>query len=134
MGLKPDLEKILEDLLEDLREDIIGCAFIRLNGSIIAAKLPSREDEHMVATLSATINDAARKLCGSLKRGEHLRTLIEGSGGKIVLMPIGRGIVLVAVTSEEPNLGLILIEMEKAAEYVKALLKKPRRSEFLSPV
>ena len=49
-------------------------------------------------------------------------------------MPIGRGIVLAAVTSEKPNLGLILIEMEKAAEYVKALLRKPRRSEFLSPV
>jgi len=36
---------------------------------MIAAKLPSGEDEQMVATLSATINDAARKLCGSLKRG-----------------------------------------------------------------
>ena len=134
MSLKPDLEKILKDLLEDLKEDVVGCAFVRLNGSMIAAKLPSREDEQMVATLSATINDAARKLCGSLKRGEHLRTLIEGSGGKIVFMPIGRGVILVAVTSEEPNLGLILIEMEKAAEHVKALLRKPRRSEFLSPV
>jgi len=134
VSLKPDLEKILKDLLEDLKEDVVGCAFIRLNGSMIAAKLPSGEDEQMVATLSATINDAARKLCGSLKRGELLRTLIEGSDGKIVFMPIGRGIVLAAVTSEKPNLGLILIEMEKAAEYVKALLRKPRRSEFLSPV
>ena len=134
MSLKPDLEKVLKDLLEDLKEDVVGCAFVRLNGTMIAAKLPSEEDEQMVATLSATINDAARKLCGSLKRGEHLRTLIEGSGGKIVFMPIGRGVILVAVTSEEPNLGLILIEMEKAAEYVKDLLRKPRRSEFLSPV
>ena len=134
MSLKPDLEKILKDLLEDLKEDVVGCAFVRLNGSMIAAKLPSGEDEQMVATLSATINDAARKLCGSLKRGELLRTLIEGSDGKIVFIPIGRDIVLAAVTSEKPNLGLILIEMEKAAEYVKALLKKPRRSEFLSPV
>ena len=61
---------------------------------MITAKLPSGEDEQMVATLSATINDAARKLCGSLKRGELLRTLIEGSDGKIVFIPIGRDIVL----------------------------------------
>ena len=134
MSLKPDLEKILKDLLEDLKEDVVGCAFIRLNGSMIAAKLPSGEDEQKIATLSATINDAANKLCGSLKRGELLRTLIEGSDGKIVFMPIGRSVVLAAVTSGEPNLGLILIEMEKAAEYVKDLLRKPRRSEFLSPV
>ena len=69
-----------------------------------------------------------------MKKGELLRTLIEGSDGKIVFMPIGRGIVLAAVTSEKPNLGLILIEMEKAVEYVKALLRKPRRTEFLSPI
>ena len=59
MSFKSDLEKILKDLLEDLKEDVVGCAFVRLNGSMITAKLPSREDEQMVATLSTTINDAA---------------------------------------------------------------------------
>ena len=47
MSLKPDLEKILKDLLEDLKEDVVGCAFVRLNGSMIAAKLPSREDKQI---------------------------------------------------------------------------------------
>jgi len=65
VSLKQDLEKILKDLLEDLKEDVIGCAFVRLNGSMIAAKLPSGKDEQMIITLSATINDAARKLCGA---------------------------------------------------------------------
>jgi len=102
VSLKLDLEKILKDLLEGLKEDVVGCAFIRLNGSMIAAKLPSGEDEQMVATLSAIINDAAKRLCGSLKREEHLRTLIERSDGKIVFMPIGRGVISVVVTSEEP--------------------------------
>jgi len=102
---------------------------------MITAKLPSGEDEQMVATLSATINDTARKLCGSLKRG-LLRTLIEGSDGKVVFMPIGRGIVLAAVTSENPNLGLILDEMRAVSGKLKELfriLANPFKTNLILP-
>ena len=122
------MEKILKDLSETVGGDIIGCAFARSDGLMITSMLPSGMDERMVAALGATINSVARRLCEDLKRGEALRILVEGSKGKIISMPIERDVVLIALTSEKPNLGLIFIEMERAAENTKALLSRSGRS------
>ena len=122
------MEKILKDLSETVGGDIIGCAFARSDGLMITSMLPSGMDERMVAALGATINSVARRLCEDLKRGEVLRILVEGSKGKIISMPIERDVVLIALTSEKPNLGLIFIEMERAAENTKALLSRSGRS------
>jgi len=128
MSLRTGLEKILKDLSETLGGDIIGCAFARSDGLMITSMLPSGMDERMVAALGATINSIAKRLCENLNKGETLRTLIEGSRGKIVSMPIEKDVILITLTSEKPNLGLIFIEMERAAENTKALLSKSVRS------
>ncbi|RLG08699.1 MAG: hypothetical protein DRN68_03160 [Thaumarchaeota archaeon] len=127
MSLRTGLEKILEDLSEALRGDLVGCAFARSDGLMITSMLPSGMDKQIVAALSATINNVAKRLCEDLNRGEPLKTLIEGSKGKIISMPIEKDIILITLTSEKPNLGLIFIEMERAAEDTKALLSKPKR-------
>ena len=128
MSLRTGLEKILKDLSETLGGDIIGCAFARSDGLLITSMLPSGMDERMVAALGATINSIAKRLCENLNKGETLKTLIEGSKGKIVSMPIEKDVILITLTSEKPNLGLIFIEMERAAENTKALLSKSVRS------
>jgi len=128
MSLRTGLEKILKDLSETLGGDIIGCAFARSDGLMITSMLPSGMDERMVAALGATINSIAKRLCENLNKGETLRTLIEGSKGKIVSIPIEKDVILITLTSEKPNLGLIFIEMERAAENTKALLSKSVRS------
>ena len=128
MSLRTGLEKILKDLSETLGGDIIGCAFARSDGLMITSMLPSGMDERMVAALGATINSIAKRLCENLNKGETLRILIEGSKGKIVSMPIEKDVILITLTSEKPNLGLIFIEMERAAENTKALLSKSVRS------
>ena len=128
MSLRTGLEKILKDLSETLGGDILGCAFARSDGLMITSMLPSGMDERMVAALGATINSIAKRLCENLNKGETLRTLIEGSKGKIVSIPIEKDVILITLTSEKPNLGLIFIEMERAAENTKALLSKSVRS------
>jgi len=128
MSLRTGLEKILKDLSETLGGDILGCAFARSDGLMITSMLPSGMDERAVAALSATINGVAKRLCENLNKGEPIRTLIEGSKGKIVSMPIEKDVILIALTSEKPNLGLVFIEMERAVENTKALLSKPVRS------
>jgi len=79
VSLNPDLERILKGYPRSL--NVVGCAFVRPNGSMIAVKLPSGEGRQIIAALSTTINDVAR-----------------------------RYIVLVAVISES-NLDLTLIKM-----------------------
>ena len=82
VSLNPDLERILKGYPRSL--NVVGCAFVRPNGSMIAVKLPSGEGRQIIAALSATINNVAREAW--------------------------RCIVLIAVTSES-NLDLTLIKM-----------------------
>ena len=112
MSLRGEFEKVLKEFMDATVGDVIGCAVARTDGLMVASVLPA---------------GVAGKLCKDLDRGEPLRTLIEGSKGNLIAAPIAENILLIALTSKSPNLGLIFLEMEKAAEAAKNVVGRRKR-------
>jgi len=127
MSLRGELEKILRELMDAVGGDVIGCAFARTDGLMVASILPAGVDERRIAALGATIAGIADKLCKDLNRGEPTRTMIEGSKGNLIATPVGENILLIALTSESPNLGLIFLETERAAESARSIIGRRKR-------
>jgi len=126
MSLRGEFEKVLREFMEATGGDVVGCALARTDGLMVASILPAGIDRRRIAALGATIAGVAGKLCKDLDRGEPLRTMIEGSKGNLIATPVGENMLLVALTTESPNLGLIFLEMERAAEGVKNVVEKRR--------
>jgi len=127
MSLREEFEKVLKEFMNATVGDVVGCAVARTDGLMVASVLPAGVDERRVAALGATVAGVAGKLCKDLDRGEPMRTLIEGSKGNLIAAPIGENILLIALTSKSPNLGLIFLEMERAAEAAKNVMGRRRR-------
>jgi len=52
----------------------------------------------------------------------------EGEGGNILIANVGEDLFLIALTSKNPNLGLVFLEMDRIAETL-AVISKKRESE-----
>ncbi|MDI6903439.1 MAG: hypothetical protein QMC77_06875 [Methanocellales archaeon] len=72
--------------------------------------------------MSAAMLGAAETAVGELKNGIPYRIIVEFRDGKMIAAGAGPKALLVVMTPPEVSLGLILVEMEKAAEKVKELL------------
>jgi len=65
---------------------------------------------------------AAETAVSELKKGIPDRVIVESKQGKIITTGAGPKALLVVMTPPEAGLGLILVEVEKAADKVKGLL------------
>ncbi|MDI6640146.1 MAG: roadblock/LC7 domain-containing protein [Methanocellales archaeon] len=114
------LEKILADFKH--ASDIEASAIVSRDGLIIASDVPGSIHPESFAAMSATMLGAAETATAELRGGIPDRVIVEFKEGKIITTGAGPKALLIVMTSPEAGLGLILVEMEKAAEKVKELL------------
>jgi len=57
-------------------------------------------------------------------KGVPDRVIVEGENGKIIATGAGSRALLVAMTNPKANLGLVLLELGKASEKIKGILKE----------
>ncbi len=114
------VEKVIEILknLEEKVSDIIGSAVIRTNGLIIASALPSESNERMIAAMSAALLGTSKRSAEALFNGTFKSLNLELDKGNMFLIGAGR-VILVAITRQEPNIGLITLEMEDTSSKIK---------------
>jgi predicted regulator of Ras-like GTPase activity (Roadblock/LC7/MglB family) len=98
---------------------IEGSAIVTRDGLLIASDLPKDIDAETFAAMSATMMGAAETAIGELKKGDVERVIVEGRATKLITKGAGPNAVLVAMVSQDANLGLILIEMKKVADMVE---------------
>ena len=89
-----------------------------LTMSAIGAVIDPDQVGAMCTELLAVCNKAARQL----ERGELNQMVIRCSNGCLFLMPAGEQAVLAIMTVEKVNLGMIIIEAERAAMDISKLL------------
>ncbi len=117
MSKVEEVTKILKDLEEKV-SDIIGSAVIRTNGLIIASALPNEANERMIAAMSAALLGTSKRSAEALFNGTFKSLNLELDKGNMFLIGAGR-VILVAITSKEPNIGLITLEMEDTSNKIK---------------
>ena len=118
-------KKELEDVLHHLERvgDIIGSAIVRRDGLLIASGLPSEVNSRAVAAMAAAIAGTSESSAKELKIGEFEQVIVNASTGQYVVLGAGPEAILIALLRKGANLGLVLLEMERAAQKIARLLE-----------
>ena len=96
--------------------DIEASAIISVDGLIMASALPAEVEEDRVSAMSAAMLSLGERIADELGRGNLTQVYIKGSNGFIVLTSVGSKAVLTALARQDGKLGLIFLEMRRAAE------------------
>lgn len=117
-----------EQLVKRLRElqtnttDVEASAVVSVDGLIIASSLPGGVEEDRVSAMSAAMLSLGERIAGELGRGGLDEVYIHGSSGYVLLTGAGVEAVLTVLAREQARLGLILLEMRRAAEDIGKLV------------
>ncbi len=96
--------------------DIEGSAVVSVDGLIMASSLPADIEEDRVSAMSAAMRSLGERIAQELSRGILEEIYIKGSRGYILLMAVGEEAVLTSMARAEARLGLIFLDMRRAAE------------------
>ena len=121
-AIKNMLENILKEL-ESRDPDIEWSVIARADGLILASNIGVDVDRDVIAAMTASLFNIGARAVKELARGSIRRVLVEGENGNIIVMNIGGGIILSAVLKKDANLGLALLEIERAATALQDILK-----------
>lgn len=102
--------------------DVEACAVVSEDGLIIASALPQGLEETQIAAMSAALLAMGARTSTELKRGQLEQLFVRGSAGYVVLMQAGPHAVLLAMARKEAKLGLIFLDLSRAAEEVRKIL------------
>jgi len=102
--------------------DIEASAVVSVDGLSIASALPQGVEEDRVSAMSAAMLSLGERISSELGRGSVEQVYVKGEKGFVVLMSVGEEAVLTALAREQAKLGLIFLDMRRAAEDLKKLI------------
>jgi len=102
--------------------DIEASAVVSVDGLIIASALPNEVEEDRVSAMSAAMLSLGERISAELGRGSLEQVYIKGHEGYVILTSIGSQAVLTALAGQNAKLGLIFLEMRRAAEDLEKLV------------
>ena len=117
--------EMMVDRLRDLQAgtpDIEASAVVSVDGLIMASSLPAGVDEDRISAMSAAMLSLGERIAMELGRGRLDQVYIRGTDGIIVLMAVGEDAVLTVLARGTAKLGLIFLDMKRAAEDLERLL------------
>jgi predicted regulator of Ras-like GTPase activity (Roadblock/LC7/MglB family) len=101
--------------LQATAPDIIASAVVTADGLSLASALPSNVEEERIAAMSAAMLSLGERIAQELQRGNMEEVYIRGDEGLVLLTAVGRDAVLTALSRSEAKLGLMFLEMRRAA-------------------
>lgn len=102
--------------------DIEASALISTDGLMMASALPQGMDEDRVGAMSAALLSLGERAARELARGALQRVLIQGERGYVIMSASGTEAVLTVLAKPNAKLGLIFLDMRRAAESLSRLV------------
>ena len=102
--------------------DIEASAVVSVDGLIMASALQQGVEEDRVSAMSAAMLSLGERISTELGRAGLEQVYIKGNAGSIVLTSIGEEAVLTALARQDAKLGMIFLEMRRAAEDIIKLV------------
>jgi predicted regulator of Ras-like GTPase activity (Roadblock/LC7/MglB family) len=102
--------------------DVEASAVVSVDGLIIASALPADVEEDRVSAMSAAMLSLGERIAGELGRGTLDQVYIHGANGYVILMSVGEEAVLTVLAREGAKLGLIFLDMRRAAQDLTRLV------------
>lgn len=102
--------------------DIEASGVISTDGLMMASVLPAGLDEDRVGAMSAAMLSLGDRTAQELNRGELEQILIKGDNGYVLMTYAGDEAVLTVMAKPNAKLGLIFLDVKRAAESILELL------------
>ncbi len=110
------------NLMQASSPDIEASAVVSVDGLTIASALPHGVEEDRVSAMSAAMLSLGERIAGELGRGSLEQIYIKGDQGFVVLMSVGNDAVLTVLAREQAKLGLIFLDIRRAADDLSKLI------------
>lgn len=117
--------ELMVDRLRDLQSttpEIEASAVVSVDGLIMASSLPTGTEEDRVSAMSAAMLSLGDRISNELGRGSLDQVYIKGDTGYVILMSVGDEAVLTTLVREGAKLGLIFLDMRRAADDLEKLV------------
>jgi hypothetical protein len=118
-------DDMLKTILSDLNgssADIEASAVISTDGLMMASLLPAGLEEERIGAMGAAILGLGARTAQELARGQLEQVLIKGKNGYVLLTHAGGDAVLAVMTKASAKLGLIFLDVKRAAEAVAKII------------
>jgi uncharacterized protein len=102
--------------------EIEASAVVSVDGLIMASALPAEVEEDRVSAMSAAMLSLGERISMELGRGSLEQVFIRGNNGYVILSAVGEEAVLTVLAREGAKLGLIFLEMRRAAEQLERVV------------
>ncbi len=117
--------EMLTSILAELNgssADIEASAVVSTDGLMMAALLPGGMDEDRVGAMSAALLSLGDRTARELARGTLEQVLIKGNNGYILMTYAGTDAVLTVMAKSQAKLGLIFLDVKRAAESLSKVI------------
>ncbi len=117
-----------EQMVERLRDlqvsspDIEAAAIVSVDGLSIASSLPQGVEEDRVSAMSAAMLSLGERIATELGRGMLDEVYVKGEKGYVILRAVGEEAVLTVLARQQAKLGLLFLDMRRAAEELSTIL------------
>ncbi len=116
---------LMVDRLKDMQvssPDIEASAVVSVDGLPIATALPRDVEEDRVSAMSAAMLSLGERIASELGRGSLTEVYIKGEDGYVLLQSVGTEAVLTVLARKEAKMGLVFLDMRRAAEDLAKLV------------
>jgi predicted regulator of Ras-like GTPase activity (Roadblock/LC7/MglB family) len=120
--MRADMLTAILNELNGTSADIEASAVISTDGLMMAALLPASMDEDRVGAMSAAMLSLGDRTAKELARGTLEQVLVKGNKGYILMTGAGGEAVLTVLAKPNAKLGLIFLDVKRAAEAVTKLI------------
>jgi predicted regulator of Ras-like GTPase activity (Roadblock/LC7/MglB family) len=117
--------EMLNSILNELNgtsADIEASGVISTDGLMMASQLPAGLDEDRVGAMSAAMLSLGDRTASELGRGDLDQVLIKGKDGYVLMVYAGSEAVVTVMAKSNAKLGLIFLDVKRAAEQLAKLL------------
>jgi predicted regulator of Ras-like GTPase activity (Roadblock/LC7/MglB family) len=108
--------------MQSASPEIEASALVSVDGLIMASALPPEVEEDRVSAMSAAMLSLGERIAEELHRGALEQVYLRGSNGFVILTAVGQEAVLTVLARQNAKLGLIFLEMRRAAQDLESLV------------
>ncbi len=120
--MKADMLTSVLTELNGTSADIEASGVISTDGLMMASVLPAGMDEDRVGAMSAAMLSLGDRTAQELNRGHLEQVLIKGARGYVLMTYAGDEAVLTVLAKPNAKLGLIFLDVKRAAESISEML------------
>jgi uncharacterized protein len=118
-------DDMLKSILSDLNgssADIEASSVVSSDGLMMASLLPAGLEEDRIGAMTAAMLALGSRTAEELGRGQLEQVLVKGARGYVLLTSAGSDAVLAVMTKANAKLGLVFLDVKRAAENVAKIV------------